>query len=296
MKYKIDNEELSAICRYQSAQATGSEYVTDELTDSRAKALDYYYGRPRGDEVDGNSQVQSMDVADSVDAILSQILPGLSSSDLVQFEPLNEQDEEQARIESKFCNWVVMDKCNGFIMLETLIKDVLLSKNCVAKVSVDIKEDVDRERFVGLSQDEMYAALMPTKPNQLVECTNLSNTELIKALSKEKTNKKQKLNIKRTTTTRKLVVEAIPPEYFAISSDHRSVYLDDCKYCREMYWSTRSDMIEQGYDRKLIEDLPSANSETKIDSISRNGLNNEQNHNEQRLVCRSWRLKSIIYA
>ena len=94
----ISDQELTAICINQSGEATGSEYASDELVHSRAQALDYYYGRARGDEVDGNSHVISMDVADSIDAMVSQIMPHLMSNDLVQFGAKSEEDEEQARI------------------------------------------------------------------------------------------------------------------------------------------------------------------------------------------------------
>ena len=129
----LSDDEVLAECRYQSAQSTGSEFASDELIESRAQALKAYMGKPIGNEVEGNSTVQSMDVADAVHAILSQIMPVFGTDSLVQFEALGEQDEEQARTESNFCNNIVMERNNGFILFETLLKDALLSRTAPLK-------------------------------------------------------------------------------------------------------------------------------------------------------------------
>ena len=261
----IDDDELVAVCRWQSGEASGSEYASDELVHSRAKALDYYYAKVRGDEIDGNSCVISTDVRDTIDAMLSQILPNLQSKDLVQFEAKSEDDEPQAKIESSFCNYIIMEKNNGFMLLETLVKDVLLSKNATAKISVDIEENVEKERYKGLSPEELMQVLVPNAPNQEIDITSFDEEA-------------GQVNLKRITTTRKLLVTAVAPENFAVTPEHRSPYLDDCKYCREIYWSTKSDLIEQGYDAEMVMNLPDANSDNKIDSIARNQINDEQNY------------------
>ena len=263
-RIKLTDDDVMSECRYQSSQASGSEFASDELTESRKNALRYYLGRSRGDEIEGRSDFISKDVADMIDAMLTQLMPMFGVDDLVQFEPLNEQDEDQARMESKFCNHVVMESNHGFILFETLLKDALLSKNAISKVRVDITEDVSKERYKGLSPQEMFVVLQPQLPKQEVKVTLFNEEE-------------GKVNLKRITTKRKLCVEAVAPENFNITSEHKSQYLDDCTYCNERLYKTKSDLIEEGYDRKLIEPLPSATSDTKIDSVERNQINDEQN-------------------
>ena len=261
---KLTDDEILAECRYQSSQASGSEFAADELTQDRTEALKFYLGKPMGNEIDGNSIVQSMDVADMVDAMLTQIMPDFCQDNLVQFEALSEDDEEQARTESNFCNYVVMERNKGFILLETLIKDALLSKNATAKVRVDIKEDVEKERYKGLTEEELFYVLQPNKPNQEVYTTKFDKEKGI-------------VNLKRITTKRKLIVEAVAPENFSITPEHKSPFLDDCNYCVERFWATKSDLIEEGYDPDLIMGLPSSTSDTKIDSVERNQISDEQN-------------------
>ena len=89
---KLTEFELVAACRYQESRASGSETAADELTESRRLALRYYLGRTRGDEVEGESAVISMDVADTVHAMLAQMMPVFKSDTVVNFEAESEED------------------------------------------------------------------------------------------------------------------------------------------------------------------------------------------------------------
>ena len=156
---KLTEYELVSACRYQSSRAAGSETSADELTGSRTNALKYYKGNPRGDEVDGESAVISMDVADTVHAMLAQMMPIFKSDTVVNFEAESEDDEQQARTEADFCNYQVMEKNNGYVLFQTALKDAMLSKNAVAKVYVDETEDVQKEKYKGLSELELMQVI-----------------------------------------------------------------------------------------------------------------------------------------
>ena len=73
---KVTQRELGAWIERELAMSEG--YGGGELAEVRKLALDRYYGRPRGDEVAGRSIVQSSDVADMVEAVIAQMLPGFS--------------------------------------------------------------------------------------------------------------------------------------------------------------------------------------------------------------------------
>ena len=259
---RLTDDDVLSECRYQSSQASGSEYAADELTADRTNALKYYMGKARGDEVEGRSTVISRDVADMIDSMISQIMPTFSQDNIVQFEATSEQDETQARTESNFCNHVFMEKNNGYITIQTLLKDALLSKNCIAKVYVDITEDIERERYKDLEEMELYQVLQPTKPNQEVVVTKFEE-------------KKGNVNLKRVTTKRKLIVAPVPPEHFAVTPDLKSPHIQDATYCRELFYITKSELIQMGYSAEVVMDLPRSSSDTKADSIERNQVDSE---------------------
>ena len=239
---KLTDEEIAKECINQAGNAIGNQFQSDDIKQSRRLALEYYQGQPRGDEIDGRSHTQSLDVADMVHAILSQAMPTFNSGDLIQFEPQNEQDEEQARVESRHVNYLINEKSNGYTLWETLLKDCLLSKNSTAKVMVDVKQDIERERYKDLTPEQMFMILQPTKKNQEIDVTKIDKEKGI-------------LNLKRITTNRKLIVAPVAPENFGVAESHEDVYLDDCIYCFERYQVTRSELIEEGYDKDLVNDL-----------------------------------------
>lgn len=109
------------------------------------KALDYFYGRPRGDEVENRSQIQSLDVADMTNAVLSQILPAFTHDQPCIFEPEGPDDEEQARLETDAVSYVLMEQNRGYVLLYEAIKDALLLKNGIIKAYL---EDDDYGRRV----------------------------------------------------------------------------------------------------------------------------------------------------
>ena len=266
---KLTESELVAACRYQSSMAAGSETSADELTASRTNALKYYKGSQRGDEIEGESAVISMDVADTVHAMLAQMMTVFKSDTVANFEAENEQDEDQARTEADFCNYQIMEKNNGYILFQTALKDAMLSKNAVAKVYVDKNEDIQKEKYRGLTELELMEVMQPTAENQIVDVTKFD----------EKTGD---INLKRVTTKRKLVVDPVPPENFKTSTNLRSPFIQDTEYCSEKFWRTRSELIEMGFDAKMVMDLPRAGTDTKVDSIERNQIQDEQNFSTTR--------------
>jgi hypothetical protein len=110
-------------------------------------AIDYYYGRPRGDEQAGRSQVQSLDVADMVHAVMSQILPSFTQDTVCQFEPDGPDDEAKARLESDAVNRVMMESSRGYVVLYEAVKDALLLKNGIIKVWLDDSQGQRRVRI-----------------------------------------------------------------------------------------------------------------------------------------------------
>ena len=263
---KMTDEEIKDLVLSESSKATGSQYGDDELLENRRLALKYYYGESLGDEIEGSSQVVSMDVADSVDAMLTQLMPIFGGDNIVQFEPIEEQDEEQARIESNFVNHVVMEQNNGYMLFETLIKDCLLSKNAIAKVRVERDVDVEKEKYEGLTEEELFIVMQPRNPD---------NQEEIDVTDFDQAN--GNVSLTRTTTALSLKIDAVAPENFAVTNEQNEVDLADCTYCREKYYATRSELQEAGFKKSIVDSLVNVTSETQIDAVERNTVTSERN-------------------
>lgn len=136
--------ELIAVLTSQLEAAEQAGPQADDLK----VAMDYYYGRPRGDELPGRSQIQSLDVADMVHAVMSQIIPTFVGDTVCAFEPDAPNDESQARLESDATNRVMMESSRGFVVFSEAIKNCLLLKNGIVK---GFLEERDGRRYIRLA-------------------------------------------------------------------------------------------------------------------------------------------------
>ncbi len=93
---KIDDAQLRSICEAEIRSATG--YSDGELASERAIAMNRYLGQPRGDEVDGRSQVVTREILDAVEWLKPSLMRIFASADnIVEFEPVGPEDEEAAK-------------------------------------------------------------------------------------------------------------------------------------------------------------------------------------------------------
>jgi hypothetical protein len=121
----------------------------------------YYLGDMSADmpAQDGRSRTVSMDVADTIEGLMPQLMDIFVGSDeVVRFEPVGPEDEEAAQQETDYVNHVFMQRNPGFMVLYSFIKDALLQKVGLTKVWWEESEREERETFYDLS-DEQYQAL-----------------------------------------------------------------------------------------------------------------------------------------
>ncbi|MCP4277666.1 MAG: hypothetical protein GY779_15070, partial [Gammaproteobacteria bacterium] len=89
-----------------------------DLVENRTKAWQMYLMQ-YPDQVlpskDGFSSAMATDLADSVEAVLAQIMPAFSSECIVEFTPMGIGDEDQADAETLACNQMFMQNNSGWV-------------------------------------------------------------------------------------------------------------------------------------------------------------------------------------
>jgi len=65
------------------------------------------------------------------------------------------------------------------------------------------------------------------------------------------------MTVKRTTRKNKIIVESIPPEEFRLNRMHNSVDLSGARFQAHVSLKTESDLILEGFDKDIIQNLPS---------------------------------------
>ena len=163
----MDDNLLKSILESEIDDAIG--YLETETTDERQRALEYYMREPYGNEVPGKSQIVTGEVAEVVDGALPQIMKVFTSSkDAVVFEPVNQGDEATAEQATAYVNHIFYKDNDGFEIMHDWFKDGLMQKVGVVKAYWDDKKDVTKEKYYGLTDDEL-AMIMQDEDVEIVE-------------------------------------------------------------------------------------------------------------------------------
>ena len=113
MANKLNEAEIAGIVERELATAEGGEFGTTSLMESRRLAWNYYLGRPRPEDSLDKSRVQSLDVADQVEHMLSSMMAAFTTDCIAEFEPAAPNDDSQAELESAAVNKILMEDSPG---------------------------------------------------------------------------------------------------------------------------------------------------------------------------------------
>lgn len=248
---KMDEGQIKGIIENEIDNAIG--YVDTETTDQRAKALEYYLRYPYGNEVEGRSQIVTGEVAEAIDGALPQLIRVFTTTeDIVSFEPQTPEDEQSAKQATDYCNWVFYRENDGLIILHNWFKDALMSKVGVVKAYWESQEDVNKETYKNLTEDEL--AMLLSDPaievtSQRVEMMDggVAGMPIQIPLYTVKVKKVKKYGCVK--------IENVPPEEFLISKSARSI--EDSPFVAHRKLMTRSELIAMGFDKDIVDGLPS---------------------------------------
>lgn len=248
----MDDFKLQSILNSEITNATG--FLGGELSEERRKALDYYYGKPFGNEVEGRSQVVMTEVRD----VIESTLPGLveiflAGDEAVIYEPVGIEDEEFANQATEYINYLFLKRNNGFKVLTDWFKDGLLSKVGYVKCWWETYEKVTHESFEGLTEDELAELISP---------------ESVEVLEQDEIEGVYDLKIRKTEEKGRLRVSGVPPEEILIS--RRAKSMEDATFVGHRVRYTVSELKQMGYDPDLVDSLPSDTShEYSLERTSR---------------------------
>lgn len=198
---KLTDQEIRARLDDEIRQAVG--YDSSELSSKRQKALEYYYGEPFGNELEGRSSYVSRDVADTIEWIMPSIMRIFAGSDnVVKFEPQGPKDDEKAKQATDYVNYIFQRQNDGFLTLYTWFKDALLSKNGFVKVYWEEYTTYKTETYEGLTDDE-FALILQDDSVEALEHTETQAADGSKSHS---------LKVRRKDSDGKCCVVPVPPE------------------------------------------------------------------------------------
>lgn len=246
-----DDQKLAGQLKLMLGQCVG--YQGDELQNARKDAYDYYFQRPRGDEIEGRSEIVSGDVSAMVEGNLAMMVQPLIVKRIVDFCAYSEKDEEQAQLEADCVREMIFERENGFIEVTCAIKDALLLRNCPVKVYVDERTHTSRIRRTGVSP-EVVTFLVDKMGDVDIHKYDPESGELSVTVRK---------------TTRKFRVESLAPENLLLPKNWHRQDLENIPFLAERHVEPRSTLVERGFPKEKVAKLRAWNNPYNTGSESR---------------------------
>lgn len=253
------SQNLKAILQAEIDNSIG--FIESETVEDRKQALEAYLRQPYGNEVEGKSSIVTGEVAEAIDGAMPALMRIFTGSDnIVIANPTGPGDEAGAQQVTDYLNYILLQDNQGVILMHDWFKDALMQKNGIVKAYWEDKEDVTKESYQGLSDDEL-ALMLQDKDIEVVEqdtqefpildpmgmpVFNEDGTPAMYGIHDVKVSKKLK--------TGRVVVENVPPEEFLISKKGTKISTSPFVAHRRMI--TRSDLIAMGFDEEIVNGLP----------------------------------------
>jgi hypothetical protein len=239
-----DHDKL-LIAAIEQHEANAETY--GNLQEDRTEALDYYLGKPLGNEVEGRSQVINRTVWDTVEWLKPQLADVFcSGEEIVSFAPRGPEDTQAAEQESEYVNYLITQRNPWFEIFYNWSHDALIQKNGYVKVYWDDAEDITSERYQDLTNDE-FLLLSQDKDIEIVEHEERAVSfdpagAFVEVLHTVKVERKKPRNVVR--------IENVAPEHVRVDQHARSVSLQDHRvsFCQHAEMKTISELRQEGFD------------------------------------------------
>lgn len=274
----LTDTEISAILSQQVGAA--NDHDRDEGQEgSRAKALDYFFGRMDSyvPPETNRSKVVSRDVADTMGWIMPQLMRVYLSSDkFAEAEPVEESDIQFSEQITAALNYVFFKDNDGEGVCYDASWEALLFSDGIVKTYYDETPQFAVSFHSGLTEDQVAMLLQPNEDG--VEPEVLASSQRQELVTDPMSGQQVPIavwdcKIKRQKAKGRFVIEAIPRGHYRKNATAKSPY--DALFQSHVEQKTRSELIEMGFDRDKVMSIPVGSRRTSTEDTARNGYLNE---------------------
>jgi hypothetical protein len=245
----MTDEELLRIVISEQQRSVGFDLDAD-LTEQRELSLEYYKGEMRDvPSMPNRSKAVSLDGRDAIQSVIPDIIDIFTTGDdVVAFEPVGPEDEEQAKLETKTLKHVVFNQNPGWLNFYSMFLDALQAKTGIIKWWVEEGEYPDNVEFKNKTAMELEQAtqdgseLVEVNPSELMASGLLSEPLY-------------DFTLKPPQGQPKLCMDTVAPEDLTVARD-TTVRLADATYCATRSRPRAQDLLAQGVSRDIVDDLP----------------------------------------
>jgi hypothetical protein len=254
--------DTDLLSRLEAEERNAIDFMSATVAQERADAMDYYFGRPFGNEEDNESSAISTDVFDVVETLLPAVLkPFVSTDDIMAFNALGPNDAQACIQESAYVNHVLMQKNDGFGLVRKWVWDGLAQKNGVVKYWWDTIEPSRIERYFNLTAD-VLAMIMQDPSVEIIEGNErpadfpqgFNPQPPMQGMPNQQGQMPPSPMVYDVTVRIKDEAKGwphvanVPPEEFLISRDATDANPKKARFCEHRRLITISEVRQMGYD------------------------------------------------
>lgn len=279
MNEQMDEDQLASLIDQYNENAINGE--DGEISTIREDVLDRYYGELYGNEKDGESEITTREVFETVEWILPMVVDSFEAGRrVVTFNPRGPQDEGQALLETDAVNDIYQKTNRGFVVTYSLIKSCLMNPNSYAKVWYDDAVDVWHDEYTNVNHIQILQMMQQQQDGEEIEVVE------------HEQNPDGTFNIKvKTTNTRGVYrVDCLPEEEVLIHSAHRELDLDNCLFVNHQRKDvTFTELLDRGYDEAMLEEAWSTQQADKNETRRRSRYSDETTDSDSEALDKSLR-------
>ncbi len=240
---RMDEDELNSVVKNAISQCV--QFIDTELSIERAKATEYYLGKPFGNEEEGRSQVVLTEVRDAVDGMLPSLMRIFFGSEhTVEFVPTRPDNVEQAAQKTDYVRYVFEEENSGFLQCLSVIKDGLVRKLGVFAWGWDESSETKAYQQEGIDGEQLDALAA----DDAIQLTSVS------------ARKDNLFDVSFTAQMPgKLWVKSVPPEEFIYNRQARS--LEEGLVIGHRTLKTKGELIAMGISEKDISEYANADTD-----------------------------------
>jgi len=225
------------------------DYIDNWVSPLRAKATEYYRGEPFGNEEEGRSQVVSMDVHDTVQAIMPSLMRIFHSSDrTVEYSPQNAEDVPAAKQATEYANFIINRDNNAFLEMHSAFMDALVRKVGIMKCYWEDNTETETINYTGLDDNALAALMSDPEVDVQIDMSTPMGEPMIDPETGQIVIPPMSHDVRAVYTHAdgRVKMEAVPPEEFLISRVAKSV--EDAEFVAHRRVVTVSELVAMGYE------------------------------------------------
>lgn len=249
----MDLEALYNAIENESSTAYGED---DSLSEERAANIDRYLGKNLIPAPDGRSQVVDRSVYETIQWIqpsLARIFA--NGDDVVDVIPVGPEDEQGAKQEGQYLNYVIMQRNNWAQVFDTASKSALTTKAGYLYAYRKDRRQIEVEKYEKQTA-EALALIMEGQP-EVIDLKEYPDPDAQPQMAMDPMTGQPMMQpppmlydieIRRVKTDPQFCIEALPPERVRVSKQHKGVQLTGCPYFEYHDWPTVSELRKDGLD------------------------------------------------